>query len=243
MHERNDTVWQSPILVEKYLSGVRRGGIPLAEEQLTVMRYLVNAVAPINSFLDLGCGDGILAAAILDQHPRARGLLADFSAPMLAAAREKLASQAAQLTFLNLDYALPDWHDAVRVMAPYDAIVSGYSIHHQPDARKREIYSEIHALLRPGGLFINIEHVAPATPWARAIFDEMFVDSLYASNLRHGTGLTREEVAQEYYNRPDRIANILTPVDAQCEWLREIGYTEVGCYFQVFELAVFGGRK
>ena len=46
-----------------------------------------------------------------------------------------------------------------------------------------------------------------------------------------------------YTNRPDKAANILAPVEMQCDWLREIGYEEVDCYFRVYELAVFGGRK
>ncbi|SPE57295.1 hypothetical protein SBV1_270094 [Verrucomicrobia bacterium] len=29
----------------------------------------------------------------------------------------------------------------------------------------------------------------------------------------------------------------------QCQWLREIGFENVDCYFKVFELALFGGTK
>ena len=44
-------------------------------------------------------------------------------------------------------------------------------------------------------------------------------------------------------NRPDKDANILLSVNTQCDWLREIGYEEVDCYFRIYELAVFGGRR
>jgi hypothetical protein len=54
---------------------------------------------------------------------------------------------------------------------------------------------------------------------------------------------TFEEIAQEYKNRPDKAANILAPVELQCDWLREIGYEEVDCYFRIYELAVFAGRR
>lgn len=37
--------------------------------------------------------------------------------------------------------------------------------------------------------------------------------------------------------------NIRAPVEDQCDWLREIGYEGVDCYFKIFEPAVFGGRK
>jgi hypothetical protein len=50
-------------------------------------------------------------------------------------------------------------------------------------------------------------------------------------------------VARHYYDRPDKSANILAPVERQCTWLREIGFTDVDCYLKVFELAVFGGRR
>jgi len=44
-------------------------------------------------------------------------------------------------------------------------------------------------------------------------------------------------------SRPDKDANILLSVDTQCKWLREIGYEDVDCYFRIYELAVFGGRR
>ena len=47
----------------------------------------------------------------------------------------------------------------------------------------------------------------------------------------------------EYVRRPDRVENIVTLVEEQCAWLREIGYQDVDCYFKLLELAVFGGRK
>ncbi len=46
-----------------------------------------------------------------------------------------------------------------------------------------------------------------------------------------------------YYDRPDKSANILAPIEQQCAWLRDIGFTDVDCYLKVFELAVFGGRR
>jgi hypothetical protein len=50
-------------------------------------------------------------------------------------------------------------------------------------------------------------------------------------------------MARVFLNRPDKDANKLLSVETQCAWLREIGYEEVDCYFRVYELAVFGGRK
>ncbi len=51
------------------------------------------------------------------------------------------------------------------------------------------------------------------------------------------------QIAREFFRRPDHNANVLASVEAQCEWMREIGYRDVDCFFKIFELAVFGGRR
>src|SRR5262249_19541153 len=138
-------VWQSPTLTKRYLEGVR-GSIPLAAEQLDVMlRLLAAQPAPARRFLDLGCGDGVLAATILDRFPGAQGVLLDFSSPMLDAARRRCP----HCIFLEEDYGSPSWLKSVQPWAPFDAIVSGFSIHHQPDSRKRQLFREFASLLPP----------------------------------------------------------------------------------------------
>jgi hypothetical protein len=58
-----------------------------------------------------------------------------------------------------------------------------------------------------------------------------------------GTSKTQEQIALEYYHRPDKTANILAPMEDQCQWLREIGFEHVDCYFKILELALFGGKR
>ncbi|RPJ22346.1 MAG: class I SAM-dependent methyltransferase, partial [Chloroflexi bacterium] len=137
-----DKVWKLPAVVNRFLS--HRTAIPLAQEQIGVMTSILKSrTEPVENFLDLGCGDGILGAAILGEYPASRGVLADFSEAMLQEARGQLKEYANQLVFENLDYADPAWVNRMQAYGPFDAIVSGYSIHHQPDARQRDIYKEI----------------------------------------------------------------------------------------------------
>jgi ubiquinone/menaquinone biosynthesis C-methylase UbiE len=221
-----------------------RGGIPLYREQLEIMGQLIAAsVVDVGTFLDLGAGDGILGRTIALQFPRARGVALDFSESMIAAARRKNADIESRLEFVLEDFGRPRWTAAVGHRAPFDVIVSGFSIHHQADARKRRVYEEVFRLLRPGGLFLNLEHVLPPSKRIESFFENMFVDSLYRFHQRKGSELTRDRVALDFYNRNDKAANILAPVEKQCQWLREIGYGDVDCYFKLFELALFGGRK
>ncbi len=237
MPERTDQIWKGSALAATFLEGVR-AAIPLAEQQIEAMLRLVAALErPLRRILDLGCGDGVLAAAILERFPDAEAVLVDFSEPMLEAARRRFAGRTAHVQFINADLGEASWTKALQ--GRFDAIVSGYAIHHQPDTRKRAVYREVFDLLEPGGMFINVEHVSSPSAWHTAINDENFVDHL----SRYHPEKTRDEVSATYYKRPDKAANILAPVEAQCQWLREIGFVDVDCYLKVFELAVFGGRK
>ncbi len=240
---RADKRWQAAGLAARYVDGVR-GAIPLADAQVAVMLRLIEWARPEPAnVLDLGWGDGILGRAVLDRFPGASCVFADFSEEMLDLARGKLGAAAARATVVDVDYGEVGWVSAVADFAPFDVVVSGYSIHHQPDARKRAVYGEIFGLLTPGGLFLNVEHVSSPSPGIEGLHEDVFIDSLHAFHQANGSTKSRAEVADEFYRRPDKQANILAPVEDQCAWLRELGYVDVDCYFKYFELAVFGGRK
>jgi tRNA (cmo5U34)-methyltransferase len=232
--------WKQRELAKLFLEDVR-GGIPMATEQIDVLlRVVRNALPRIDRFLDLGCGDGILGRALMVEYPRADGVFLDFSEYMIEAAKKKADAQRA--TFVVHDLSSKAWVKSVGSQ-PFDLVLSGFAIHHLPDERKRELYEEIFARLGPGGMLLNLEHVAPNSPWAKQAFDDLFIDSLWSHHQKHGGTKSREEVAEGWYHRPDKTENILAPVERQCRWLEEIGFAEVDCFFKIFQLALFGGKK
>src|SRR5215218_2392613 len=235
--------WQQEQTVQWYLDSVR-GAIPFAREQFAVMLQIVeNGRQPVRRFLDVGAGDGVLSAVLLARYPAAEPVLVDFSPPMLAAARERLAPVSTHPTFVEADLASPAWRDAVLAHAPFDAIVSSFAIHHLEDERKRALYSELLDLLAPGGTFAHIEHVAADTSWMTRAFDAAMIDAIWEYGRRSDQALTREGAATAYANRLDRDDNRLAPLDTQCAWLRDAGYTQVTAPFRWYEIAVFGGYR
>jgi ubiquinone/menaquinone biosynthesis C-methylase UbiE len=185
----------------------------------------------------------MLAEAILERYPPSQGTLVDFSETMLEESKQRLASRSADIRFVMTDLGKKEWVDTVKDRFPFDLIVSGFCIHHQPDDRKKGLYKEVYNLLEPGGLFIHMEHVASGTKWLESIFFDALADSVHAFHTRKGTGKTRKDILENIMNSPERDANILTPVETQCRWLRDIGFQDVDCYFKMFEIAVFGGRR
>jgi tRNA (cmo5U34)-methyltransferase len=230
-------------LIATFLQNVR-GATPLTIEQIDVMLQLLTAArgSAVEHFLDLGCGDGMLSAAILDEFPNARGCLVDISEPLLTAARHQLAPHVDRVDFIVADYTQTGWTKMIARFSPFDAVVSAFAAHGSPEHQKRELYTEIFQLLKPEGPFVNIEQVASATRWTESILDDYLIEAIFGPDLKSTPGKKRAEVAREYYKRASQNGNV-APLEVQCDWLREIGFENVDCYLKVAELAVFGGQR
>lgn len=238
-HGRHDVVWQHEDVAESYFAS--RRGIPLADVQLDVMRRLIEEhQLDVRTLLDLGAGDGAAAAAVHSWRATDRIVLVDFSHPMLDEARLRFAGVSAEIDYVEGDLLTSDWTPSVAARGPFDAVVSRYAIHHLPHERKRTLYGEIFDLLKPGGLFINIEHVESAAPVYQRAFDRLMIEGITATS---SDARTFQDVASAYRTRQDKDTNILAPVEDQCDWLRVHGYVDVDCAFRIFELAVFVGKR
>jgi ubiquinone/menaquinone biosynthesis C-methylase UbiE len=236
-------LWKDSALVAEYLRQVRQG-IPLAEVQLDVMmRMIEGRGTPVQNFIDLGCGGGILAAAILSEYPNARGVLVDFSEPMISAAIQNLQRHSRRLQFASLDYSHPEWLNIIHRRGPFDVIVSGFSISEQPDEAKQQVYRDIFDLLEPGGIFVNMDYVSLATPWLRKIHDDFYIDTLWSQQEGVRVRRSRATIAKSYHERPEREVTLPASVEVQCDWLGQIGFEDVDCYFRAFAFAVFGGKR
>jgi tRNA (cmo5U34)-methyltransferase len=235
------TTWQADDVVGRYL-GERRSIIPFRAQGYEILGTLVERHGrPVRRVLDLGAGDGVIAKLLLERYPAAHAVLVDFSAPMLAAADQQMGDRS-RWSVVVADLADPAWVSELPSGEHYDAIVSGFCIHHLEDERKRALYEEIFGLLEPGGVFLNWEHVTPGA-LAEGMFDETMIAGLVQLEQKKPEPRSAEEVARAHYERPDAADNRLSPADDQCDWLRAIGFEGVDTYFKWLELALFGGTR
>ena len=207
------------------------------------MFHLINQLSnEPKSILDLGCGDGITGAFLLSQFPLATADFVDFSPPMLEKAKERLKEIPNPTRVLEANLEETPLTEILGDQT-YDCIVSSYALHHLAHPRKQSIYQEIFHKLNPGGIFINVEHVASSTHKIGQVWDELFIDYIYNYKSEQGLEVNQETVRTDYLNRADQYDNILAPVEDQCRWLKNIGFQNVDTYFKYFEMAVFGGTK
>jgi SAM-dependent methyltransferase len=171
--------------------------------------------------------------------PGSTGVLVDFSEPMIAAARERLEPYEGRWEYVSGDLSQAAWTAGLPA-GGYDAVVSAFCIHHLPDERKRALYREAYGLVDPGGLFLNWEHVA-AHGLGDGMLEEWMTESLLAAERSRPRPRPDDEVLRDYFDSAE--ADILAPPQDQCEWLREAGFEDVDVYFQVPEIAIFGGVK
>jgi tRNA (cmo5U34)-methyltransferase len=233
-------VWQQEHTVSGFIDE-RRKLIPLfdVQEDLT-RRLIVRGDRNVERFIDLGAGDGGFAELLLDLYPDSTGVLVDFSEPMLAAAKQRLAAKRGRWEIVRGDLADSEWRAGLPGDERFDAVVSRLAIHHLPDERKRALYEEAYELLQPGGIFLNWEHVETAG-LADGLFDEFFRERMIEAEQERKDPRPPEEVVASYDDATDD--DILRDPESQCDWLREVGFEKVDVYFKLPGLAIFGGER
>jgi len=191
-----------------------RDSLPHRVDALEVVCELLPA--RVERVLDLGTGDGVTLALVLSCRPEASGVGLDFGDEMLRRARERFDGGArVQIGRHDLDQPLPE------SLGAFDVVTSSFSIHHLAPARQHALYREVFGILRPGGVFVNAEHVASPT---EALHHE-FLAAL------------RRTPAE------DDPSNQLVPVEQHLSWLNDLGFVDCDCFWKWRELAVVAATK
>ncbi len=164
--------------------------------------------------IDLGCGDGRLAALVLEHRPCVESVVAIDSSPaMLEHARDRFRDDhRVDVRQWNLD-------DPLTSLGSFDVVVGGFSIHHVEDRRKRELFGEVADQLTDDGVFANLEVVASATPELHRQFLDL--------------------IGRPDDDPEDRLA----PVEAQLRWMREAGLSQVDCLWRWRGFALLVGHS
>jgi tRNA (cmo5U34)-methyltransferase len=183
--------------------------------------------ADANLIVDLGAGSGLFSAMVHAAFPQAQLHLVDFSAPMLDLARERLGASPL------VTYRLADYSTAP-LPAECDSVVSALSIHHLDDDRKQALFASVFSALRPGGVFINADHIAGPTADLEDEYQQRWL-----ADIRR-LGATERQISDSLYRQQE---DRRTPLEPQLAWLRAAGFMNVDCWYKASSFAVFTGTR
>jgi SAM-dependent methyltransferase len=132
------------------------------EDRFTALIDAVDAATgrPDPLVLDLGCGPGSLAIRLLRRLPSATVIAADADPVTLSLGRAAYGNVPG-LRFLDLDLRSPDWASSLGIEDGrlLDAAVSTTALHWLTAAELHDLYATLAAMLRPGGVFLNGDHL------------------------------------------------------------------------------------
>ena len=150
--------WREPRFVGEWVSKDDERGTERTQQMRDALAATPFAEDDSIVALDVGAGYGLFASEVLKAFPNAVVTLQDVSEPMFEIARERLADQVDRLRFVRSDWGTPGWTSEVG--GPFDLAVSSIAIHNLYDEGLiAQLYKDIHDLLKPGGTFVNLDHV------------------------------------------------------------------------------------
>ncbi len=133
--------------------------IPDRDTQIRILASLVPDPGKPFDILELACGQGLLAGALLEKFPACTVYGLDGSHEMLQTARQHLAAFGERVLPGKFDLAAQDWR---RSEPLYQAVVSSLAIHHLDDTGKARLFRDVYTMLLPGGIFLVADIVRPA---------------------------------------------------------------------------------
>jgi SAM-dependent methyltransferase len=206
--------------------------------------------------LDLGCGPGSLSFTALRHYPNARVMGVDTDPVLLALGRGVAPTQATKgdgVTFLKQDLRDPDWW--ADYASTFDMVVSATALHWLSSDDLPTVYARIFDVLKPGGWFLNVDHMACDDPvlqnryrylmqkWQQAQLEREGVDDWDA----FWSGLTRAMASEGLPAQPqvdqwegsDDGHSRRFHVDA----LAACGFKHIAVHWQYLGEALLGGVK
>ena len=144
--------------------------IPDREERFRVVIDVVRAATgggPAR-VVDLGCGPGSLSQRLAEGLPEVQVVGVDADPLLLGLGR---ANTNPRVRLIEANLANPGWADATGLPGPWDAAVSSTALHWLEPTDLGQLYRTLAENLRPGGVFVNADHMGLGQPKLDALAD------------------------------------------------------------------------
>jgi tRNA (cmo5U34)-methyltransferase len=213
--------------------------VPRRAEQTAALLTLLPFEAESSFWvLDVGCGEGWLAAAVLEAWPEAGVLALDGDEAMLSEAARRLRTYGARASVERFELSSDEWLGRVEGAG---AVLSSLCIHHLDGDSKRSLFKAIGLRLSSPGAMLIADLVEPNRAEARALYA-----ATYDNHARVQAGGSDDrydrfvEAEWNYYRYPDE-TDTPSGLFEQLRWLEEAGFVDVDCFWLDAGHAIYGG--
>jgi len=217
--------------------------VPAREQQIELLCKLIPPAGKAIQFLELCCGEGLLAEALLEHFPQASLTGYDGSPTMLELASQRLERFGERFMARQFDLAQTDWRDGI---GQYQAVCSSLAIHHLDSAAKQALYTDVFQMLLPGGVFLIADLVLPVGEHAMAVMADQYDQAVRQRILDLGGDMAAYDFFNRegwnYFRYPDPM-DMPSPLSDHLRWLEAAGYRDLNVYWVYAGHAIWGGRR
>lgn len=224
-------------------------------ERFALIARMIGATQPqVRRILDLGCGPGSLSAFLLKAFPEADVIGLDFDPAILALAQASLAAFGQRAVIQRADLRTPNW--SASISEPCDAVVSATALHWLSADKLTDVYRQVALVLRPGGIFLNADHVGSDSPLIQEAFDrersawilqqgDVNADDWKGFWEAYGKelGIDMERMHQETEGTRERGVEQGLPLAWHFHYMKANGIVATDCFWRHAGDAVYGGIK
>ena len=217
--------------------------IPEREAQIQMICDLIPPHPGDFTVMDLGCGEGLLAQALLKQYPKSTVIGLDGSETMILKAKLNLKEFRERFMVKHFDLEKKDWRTlGVRVQA----VVSSLTIHHLSAEQKQDLFLDVYQLISPGGALVIADVIQPAGTTSRRLaakgWDKAVKQRAIELDGNEEAFLQFSSDEWNMFRFPDEMDKPSTLLE-QLKWLEEAGFAQVDVYWMKAGHAIFGGIK
>jgi tRNA (cmo5U34)-methyltransferase len=188
--------------------------------------------------LDLGSGDGVMTAALLEVDPGIQAVLVDASDAMITRAKQRLSGYP-ECRFIRISF-----NDMVKdgnEVPGCDFVISSLAVHHVSTEEKLELFRFIYRKLKPGGWFLLYDSVLPPSlleDW----YILLWIEWIREQKQKKGIAEDMEGFVYSHHQDPGHHKN-LDSLEVHLAMIRDAGFSGVDIVYKYGIFSLICGKK
>lgn len=214
-----------------------------AEQIATMLSLLPFSVDDTFQAVELGSGEGRLAAAVLEAFPNATMIALDGSESMRSATAARLQRFEGRYQIAAFDLLRNGWLDRLDGAG---AVLSSLVVHHLDGEGKQQLFQAVRERIATPGALLIADLVLPQNTRVYETFGGAYDDAAWNQSMvvAGSDAYYQDFLAEEwnFFRYPDEDDwDKPSPLFHQLQWLADAGFEAVDCFWLQAGHAIYGG--